>query len=71
MLCGHVHGGQIRVPVIGSIIVPSRYGRRYDCGTFAEGPTVMHVSRGLGAEQPLRFHCAPEVTLITLQREAF
>ena len=71
MLCGHVHGGQIRVPVIGSIIVPSRYGRRYDCGTFAEGPTVMHVSRGLGAEQPLRFNCAPEVTLIRLQREAF
>jgi predicted MPP superfamily phosphohydrolase len=71
MLCGHVHGGQIRVPVIGSIIVPSRYGRRYDCGTFTEGPTVMHVSRGLGAEQPLRFNCAPEVTLITLQREAY
>jgi predicted MPP superfamily phosphohydrolase len=23
MLCGHVHGGQIRVPVIGSIFVPS------------------------------------------------
>src|SRR5262249_55234215 len=30
MLAGHVHGGQVRLPVIGSIVVPSRYGRKYD-----------------------------------------
>jgi uncharacterized protein len=66
MLSGHVHGGQIRIPGIGSVIVPSQFGRRYDCGVFQEGPTVLHVSRGLGGEQALRFNCSPEVTLLTL-----
>ncbi len=68
MLSGHVHGGQIRFPVIGSVLVPSRYGRAYDCGTFHEPPTVLHVSRGLGGEHPLRWGCRPEVTRLTLRR---
>jgi predicted MPP superfamily phosphohydrolase len=67
MLSGHVHGGQIRFPIIGSVLVPSIYGRRYDCGLFHEGPTVLHVSRGLSGDQPLRFGCKPEATLLTLR----
>jgi predicted MPP superfamily phosphohydrolase len=66
MLAGHVHGGQIRFPLIGSIFCPSRYSRRYDCGTFFEAPTLMHVSRGLAGQHPLRFHCRPEATRIIL-----
>jgi uncharacterized protein len=68
MLAGHVHGGQIRLPLIGSLFVPSRYSRKYDCGTFFKDPTVMHVSRGLAGQHPLRFHCRPEVTRVVLQR---
>src|SRR5262249_36394886 len=45
VLAGHVHGGQIRLPLVGSIFVPSRYSRRYDCGSFDEQPSLMHVSR--------------------------
>jgi len=67
MLSGHVHGGQICLPVIGSLVVPSRYGRRYDSGVFAEGPTILHVSRGLGSKDPLRFLCPPEATLLVLR----
>jgi predicted MPP superfamily phosphohydrolase len=67
VLAGHNHGGQIRFPLIGSILVPSRYSRRYDCGTFHEGKTVMHVSRGLAGQHPIRLNCHPEATLITLQ----
>jgi predicted MPP superfamily phosphohydrolase len=70
MLSGHVHGGQIRFPVIGSVLVPSRYGRRYDCGTFHEPPTVLHVSRGLGGTHPVRWGCRPEVTRLILRRAA-
>jgi predicted MPP superfamily phosphohydrolase len=66
MLAGHVHGGQVRLPLVGSVFVPSRYGRRYDCGTFAEGPTFMSVSRGLAGGEPLRYNCRPEVTWIKL-----
>jgi predicted MPP superfamily phosphohydrolase len=67
MLAGHVHGGQIRVPVLGSLFVPSRKSRRYDCGTFFEPPTLMYVSRGLAGREPLRYNCRPEVTRITLR----
>jgi uncharacterized protein len=67
MLSGHVHGGQIRFPVFGSILVPSVYGRRYDCGVFHEPPTVLHVSRGLSGDVPVRYRCLPEVTLLTLR----
>lgn len=67
MLSGHNHGGQIRFPLIGSVFVPSLYGRRYDCGLFDEPPTVLHVTRGLAGKQPLRFNCRPEVTKLVLR----
>ncbi|MSU80362.1 MAG: metallophosphoesterase [Gemmataceae bacterium] len=69
MLAGHVHGGQIRLPVLGSVFVPSRYSRKYDSGTFFEAPTLMHVSRGLAGQHPLRFFCKPEVTRIVLRKK--
>ena len=67
MLAGHVHGGQIRLPPFGSVLVPSRYGRRYDAGAFDEPPTLLHVSRGLSGEHPVHYNCLPEVTLLTLR----
>jgi len=70
MLAGHVHGGQIRLPLLGSVFVPSRYSRKYDCGTFYESPTVMHVGRGLAGQHPLRFFCKPEVTRIVLRKKS-
>jgi len=67
MLSGHNHGGQIRVPVFGSLFVPSRYSRRYDMGTFHEPPTVLHVNRGLGEKEPLRIRCRPQVSRLVLR----
>jgi predicted MPP superfamily phosphohydrolase len=67
MLAGHVHGGQVRLPFLGSLFVPSRFSRRYDCGAFARGPTFMYVGRGLAGREPLRFNCPPEVTRIVLR----
>jgi predicted MPP superfamily phosphohydrolase len=66
MLAGHNHGGQIRFPVFGSMLVPSCYSRRYDCGLFHEPPTVLHVSRGLAGKHPVRYNCRPEVTKLVL-----
>lgn len=66
MLCGHVHGGGIRVPLVGSIFVPSLYGRRFDQGVFAEGGSVMVVSRGVSGKEPLRVRCNPQAVRITL-----
>jgi predicted MPP superfamily phosphohydrolase len=69
MLSGHNHGGQIRLPLFGSLFVPSRYSRRYDCGVFWEQPTLLYVSRGLGAREPIRWNCRPEVTRLILRPE--
>ena len=68
MLSGHNHGGQIRVPVIGSIFVPSCFGRRHDMGTFQKGRTVLHVNRGLSGKEPLRIRCHAQATWIELKK---
>jgi predicted MPP superfamily phosphohydrolase len=67
MLSGHNHGGQIRLPIVGSMFVPSAYSRKYDMGTFHEPPTVVHVNRGLAGKEAIRFRCHPQVTRITLR----
>ena len=67
MLAGHTHGGQIRLPVIGPVFSPSRFGVKYSAGTFFEDPTLMHVSRGLSGTRPLRFNCTPELTKLILR----
>lgn len=67
VFAGHVHGGQVRLPIVGPIIMPSRHGRRYDKGWFKVGKGLMHVSCGLGASQPVRWGCPPEAALITLK----
>lgn len=67
LLCGHTHGGQIRLPIIGPIFSPSASGVKYDCGLFYEEPTFMHVTRGISGKQPLRWNCKPEIAILTLR----
>jgi uncharacterized protein len=66
MLAGHTHGGQIRLPLAGPILAPSWHGVKFASGTFFKSPTLMHVSRGLSGEAPIRLNCAPEITKIVL-----
>lgn len=68
MLSGHNHGGQIRLPLFGSLFVPSLYSRRFDCGWFLEKPTLLHVTRGIAGKEPLRYNCRPEIARIILRR---
>lgn len=67
MLAGHTHGGQVRLPLIGPILAPSRNGIKYAAGTFYEPPTLMHVSRGIAGTRPLRFNCRPELAKLILR----
>lgn len=69
MLSGHNHGGQVCLPLIGPVYSPSKWGVRYARGSFRENGTVLHVSRGLSAERPLRWNCPPEITKIVLKAE--
>lgn len=65
-VCGHVHGGQIRLPIIGSIFVPSYYGRRFDMGVFQKANSVLVASRGISGKEPFRWRCNPQVLWLTL-----
>ena len=67
-LAGHTHGGQVTLPLIGSPIVPSRYGQRYARGFIEEGGKQMIVSKGLGTSLlPLRFNTKPEIVRIIFE----
>ena len=66
LLAGHLHGGQIRIPIVGPILAPSRRGAEYSSGVFLAPPTIMHVSRGISGEVPIRMNCPPEVTKLVL-----
>lgn len=68
-LAGHNHGGQVRIPLLGPILSPSKSGTRYAGGVYERGGTALHVGRGLGALHPLRMCCRPEITLLTLVGE--
>jgi predicted MPP superfamily phosphohydrolase len=67
VLAGHTHGGQVRLPFIGAVRVPSRYGTRFARGLFKLDDTLFYVNAGMGMSHlPIRFLCRPELTLITL-----
>lgn len=69
-VCGHTHGGQVRLPIIGPVLTSSRLGRRYAMGHYHEGQTHLYISRGIGFEglgaPRVRLLCPPELMLVTL-----
>jgi uncharacterized protein len=68
---GHTHAGQVRVPWLGAVIVPSDYGRRFDEGHFQIGRTHLFVSAGVGADAPtFRLWCPPELIVVELTGSA-
>lgn len=66
LLCGHTHGGQIRFPFFGSVVVPSKHEARYANGFHRVDDVLMYVSRGIGAIPPLRILCKPEIATFVL-----
>lgn len=71
VLCGHAHGGQVRIPFIGGIVAPNQgLFPEYTAGSYKSGSTEMIVSRGLGNSIiPLRVNNPPELVVITLSGE--
>ncbi len=69
LLAGHVHGGQVRVPILGPLFTLSAVPRDWAVGRtdFADG-RVLIVSRGIGMERGqaprLRFLCRPELVVV-------
>lgn len=70
VLSGHMHGGIIRIPIIGvGIASPEKdYFPKYDAGEFKIGDTTMIVNRGIGTSSSgLRIFNKPEISVITLE----
>ncbi|MEW5819594.1 MAG: metallophosphoesterase [Cyanobacteriota bacterium] len=67
LLCGHIHGGQWRFPIIGPLYIPSKLGKKHAWGLSSSGNTYVYTSKGVGSTSiPFRINCPPEVALITL-----
>lgn len=70
MLSGHTHGGQVRLPLVGSIATPV-LGKRYVWGRYDVDGMPLYVTSGVGMYRPpIRVSCPPEVVVITLLGDA-
>jgi predicted MPP superfamily phosphohydrolase len=68
ILCGHTHGGQVRLPLLPPIVLP-RYSGRFVAGPYQVGRDniPLYVNRGIGTSVlPIRLACRPEITVIEL-----
>ena len=71
ILCGHAHGGIIRLPFVGGLLNVNRsFGAEYESGVYASDHYRMVVSRGLGNSISIpRLFNRPEVVTVTLHKE--
>lgn len=70
VLCGHAHGGLIRLPGVGGLVAPGQgLLPSYTAGLYQTCNTFMVVGRGLGnsAAFQVRIFNRPELVLITLR----
>lgn len=69
VLCGHAHGGIIRLPFLGGLIGPSReWFPDYTEGVYTDGLTKIIVSRGIGNKTGVpRFLNNPQIPVVILR----
>ena len=69
ILCGHAHGGIVRLPGIGGLLNANRrLGADYEKGLYYSGPYCMEVSRGIGNSIPIpRLFNRPELVTLVLR----
>jgi len=70
-LAGHTHGGQVRLPWIGPLVIDSEVPKEWSRGFRRIGLPYLNVSAGAGSNRfgglpPVRFNCPTEMTLIEL-----
>jgi predicted MPP superfamily phosphohydrolase len=73
VLAGHTHGGQLRLPIFGTLLPARKLIGQYQMGMYESRGTKMYVNRGLGCEgqgaPQVRLFCRPEVALIEIVGE--
>ena len=64
---GHTHGGQFRLPLVGTPYPVGGTPRRMAYGLVEEGGRHLYVTSGLGTSGvPARFNMPPEIAMVTL-----
>ena len=67
-LCGHTHGGQIGLPLIGKPFTNSRSPRKVASGEFEYNGMQGYTHNGTGASSvAARFNCPSEIVIHTLK----
>jgi len=70
ILSGHIHGGQIALPLFGAILSPSVHARRWTYGCHTLGRSRLVVTSGTGVVGiPLRILAPPEIVLLRFWSE--
>jgi predicted MPP superfamily phosphohydrolase len=66
ILAGHSHGGQVRLPFYGALMVPHGVGP-CELGHYETPGVPLYVNAGIGTYRiPLRLNCRPEITVVTM-----
>lgn len=67
MLCGHSHGGQIRIPFFGALLTSTKYWKLFEYGLYKtrRGNSELILTSGVGLSRlPFRIFCPPEVVVV-------
>jgi uncharacterized protein len=66
MLCGHTHGGQLRVPWLGATPFAPVHDMRFVAGLYRWKERWLHITKGIGNVYGMRINCPPEISCLTL-----
>lgn len=65
-LSGHIHGGQVYIPMLGALFIPSKYGQRYIKGHIIENGKNLYITSGIGNITKFRLGNIPEIIILNL-----
>ena len=67
-LCGHTHGGQLRLPFLPVLFAPNQgIFPKYGFGWYSRDGAAMFVTKGIGTTHfPIRFWNRPEICVIDI-----
>jgi predicted MPP superfamily phosphohydrolase len=65
MLSGHTHGGQVKLPLVGTLALGPK-GRRFAAGFYQVDQALLYVNKGIGFGLRLRYGVRPEVAVFDL-----
>ncbi|MDM8558320.1 phosphodiesterase YaeI [Candidatus Parabeggiatoa sp. HSG14] len=67
MLCGHTHGGQFVMPILGTTPFAPVRDHRFVTGLHTWQEHQIHITRGIGNVKGVRFNCRPEISVLEIQ----